>query len=679
MDEKEIFYYALNEFLVYLQKKINRMSTNYINLPRLERISVQNYTLFLKDWSYKLIDGLNLFIGANGLGKTTTTYLIIYGITGVYEDEIDTNYFKQRGNNQDINDNNPSVTIEFAIKDNSILIERYLYQNKIKRLVINEASYDESVENLEIFYNDSLMEYIGISNLGDIVFLLKKFMIRAEEGNYLLWDSLDQSKLIRLIINSPGFEDEYSKIEKEVQKYDTLYRGNQDTKAQFVKRQNDLKIEKEKILNKKQDYQSRKVILEDNETIEEALNNLSLKRQRIFENINYYTDNLKTSDREIEQVSFEIESRNDKIISKEKIFYSSIYSDDKILSAIHKLKNYNICIYCNNKITPKISNQIVETVEISEHCPVCDSKLQKNNEIKSSSKDVSPELNTLKREIDNYQENLLKYKNNKELIIKELYDNYKMLNDLDSELNIKSIDVFTLKQKLADIDKNPGEAITEYDSGIIELQKQIDQYELIIKDNKNKFDREIKKLNRKNDELNETIKSFTSKLNDIFRKYSTSYFNENCSLVHIVQNVRHSKVPLTTFIPEFENKKRNKIGDCSTSERIFLEYLFRFSLIELYNKVTKSKSFFILETSEGAFDLSNTLQLAEALKSYSKNNFPFVVIANFSKTDFLKDLLSPYTNPKERALSFIEFGRLSVQQKKKIKEFNKVLTILKII
>jgi len=66
------------------------MDSSYIILPKLKSICIDGYSLFKKTWSYRFKNGLNIFIGPNGVGKTTTTNLMIYGLIGEYKDEIKT-------------------------------------------------------------------------------------------------------------------------------------------------------------------------------------------------------------------------------------------------------------------------------------------------------------------------------------------------------------------------------------------------------------------------------------------------------------------------------------------------------------------------------------------------------------------------------------------------------------
>jgi len=60
------------------------MDIAYIKLPVVTKIEVQGYGLFKEDLKYEFKKGLNLFIGGNRQGKTTTMYIILYGLIGLH-------------------------------------------------------------------------------------------------------------------------------------------------------------------------------------------------------------------------------------------------------------------------------------------------------------------------------------------------------------------------------------------------------------------------------------------------------------------------------------------------------------------------------------------------------------------------------------------------------------------
>lgn len=658
------------------------MSTekNYISLPSIKKISVRNYSLFTNDWMYDVKKGLNLFIGANGLGKTTSTYLIIYGIVGESGESNFIQYFEQRKNSKEDFDDSGSVTVDFSVGKTFYSIERALDKDCIIKVTIDKTSYvKEEYDNLSEIYFKSLKESVGINEISDILFILKKFMIREEEGNYLLWDPMEQSKLIRLLINYTGFEDKYNRLAIEVQRYDTLHRGQKDERAQFVKRQKELVIKKEEILSENENYLSKTEIEESITSTNEEINSLKDKKQRIYEDITYLTNNRKSFDKEIEELSLQIDLISDKILLTEKKFYQNVYSDEKILSAIYKLKTYHICIYCNKNINEKISTNIIDNIENHNQCPVCKTSLNSDKFTATPPDEIVNEINDLQKEINKLQIHLSDKKEGRKKIENELKIFYDEYNLVERKIAPIFTNFYSLKQSLAKINLNSEELISEYDFDIKALQKQIEKYDDAIDDHKERYELALKKLDKVNKELNSTIEYFNIKLNNIYDKYASEYFNDNCRLeIHEKKNVKTSKVPISTYVPYYNDKLRVDKNDCSTSERLFLEYLFRFSLLELYKELTNNQSFLILETSEGAFDISNTIQLAEAINQFSKKQFPFILISNFSKPDFLNIILSPYEERNTRVLNFLIFSRLTKQQQNGMVEFNKIIEALKL-
>jgi ABC-type multidrug transport system ATPase subunit len=55
--------------------------------------------MFKTDWTFKVQSGMNLMIGINAIGKTTTTNILTYGIVGNHQgvhEDLDPGYFMQR-------------------------------------------------------------------------------------------------------------------------------------------------------------------------------------------------------------------------------------------------------------------------------------------------------------------------------------------------------------------------------------------------------------------------------------------------------------------------------------------------------------------------------------------------------------------------------------------------------
>ncbi|OPC29193.1 hypothetical protein [Elizabethkingia miricola] len=657
------------------------MSTNstFIKLPALRSIQVKNYNLFSKTWKYNIHSGMNLFVGTNGLGKTTTTALIIYGMVGP-DSEIPMDYFENRGGDNN-SSGKPTIILIFNVGDHEFEIHRIITEDTILFLRIDNHQYSsEEYDNIEDVYEGLLKQYTGIGSISDITFLLQKFLIRQEEGNYLIWDNkgADQSKLIRILINETGFQAEYERLAKEVKDLDTKVRGKTDVKAQFTKKINELIMLRNEQLEKRKDYDQRA-------NIENSLNRLKTENEKNIElrdknldNIQYLTDQIRDTDEKIEVISADYELYTDNIKQLESKLFKHIYSDESVLTSIHKLKHYGICIYCNKKPKTGKVEEIVKRLEVRNECPVCESALDLVHPDLDNT-DILTQLEESQIKLRKANEEIQPLEIKKKKLTHELNEMWVIQKKIEKDVNTIAIQIYDLNIQLSKLNKNPEEQITEYDTQIKGLELQVSNYDNEIEPEREKWEIAKEKLNSKNQELNTVINTFEDKLNTIFIKYASKYFMDDCHLTTIERKPKESKISIQSYVPEFEEKTRFEMKNCSTSQRIFLEYLFRISLLELYQQESKNTPFIIMETTEGAFDISSTVQLASAFNEFSKINLPFILITNFSKPDFLLKLSDGIEKSKNRLLNYLDFGNLSDTQKKSMPEFKKVLRSLKLV
>jgi hypothetical protein len=658
------------------------MSSNstFVKLPTLQSIEVENYPLFAKNWKYNVKDGMNLFVGTNGLGKTTTTALIIYGLVGPI-DEIPVDYFENRGAATKDFKNPPLIKITFEVNTHSFEVHRIITKNIITFLKVDDHKYSiDELDNIDEVYEGLLTQYSGIGSLEDVIFLLRRFIVREEEGNYLIWDNKggDQSKLIRILINKTGFEAEFEELAQKVKTIDSSIRGKVDIKAQFTKSINDFEVLREKELEARKDYDQR-FELENSLEVANVENDTNIEiRDKNLENIQYLTDQIRDIDGRIETYSSDYEVCADEIRQLEGKLFKHVYSDEKILTAVHKLKHYNLCIYCNKSPAKTVIEDIVYKLEIKNECPVCASGLDMIHPDLDNS-GLLEKLEALKIKLATAKSEITPLNSQKKQITSELDAIWALQRNLEKEINILSIKQYDLRIKLSNLNKNPEEQITIYDTQIAVLKERVAKYDSEIEPEREKYEKVKKLLDAKNDELNEVINSFEEKFNNIFIKYASKFFKSDCRLTTIERAPTGSKINVKSYVPEFEGKRRVAMKNCSTSERIFLEYLFRLSLLELYATESNTTPFIIMETTEGAFDQSNTRLLATSFNEFSKNSIPFILITNFSKPDFLIELSNGIGKSKDRMLNFLDFGKLDEQHKASKPLFNKTIKALNLV
>lgn len=653
--------------------------TNYVKLPVLKKVEIKNYSLFKDNWEYDLKEGMNIFLGTNGLGKTTTTNLIVYGMVG-YNNNISADYFQNRGNRNEASDH-AVVILEFMAGEHTFTIHRRIEEDTIEYLKIDTEEYfGDDVDNLDEVYEALLVKYTDISSIGDIIFLLNKFLVREEEGNYLLWDNKggDQSKLIRILVNNSGFERQYEIIAKEFKDLDSYVRGQQDIKAQFSKRLAELKEQKEAELNKRTSHTQLKAMMDLLDKTQIEHDKYSGLRDKNLDSINYLITNIKNIESRMEVVASEFEGKSEKVTALESKLFNHVYSDEKVLTAIHKLKHYNLCIYCNKTPKEEVVKAIVKKLEIQNQCPVCDSHLESihpdldNDEVLKELEVVQIELNTFK----STNGELLRQRDDLKRQLDQVWLEQEIV---EKNVNGEAIKLYDLRLKISNLKRNPDEQITIYDNEIVAMQAQIEKYDLEINPAKEKLEKAKKKLNDKNDQQTAVITSFEEDLNKIYENYTSKFFSTKCNLTTVSRKPKESNVNVTSYVPEFEGKKRIEIKSCSTSQRIFLEYLFRLSIIELYAEKSGHTPFIIMETTEGAFDITNTVQLASSFNEFALNAIPFVLICNFSKPDFLNELVKGIQHSKQNVLNYLEFGKLPTQHSAHLKDYKNIIKNLKLI
>lgn len=643
-------------------------NNNYIKLPSLRSIEVKNYSLFKKSWSYKIKDGLNLFLGINGLGKTTTANMIIYGLVGIYE-EITPKYFKSRKHANE--GNAPTVALNFKVGDEDLYVQRNLFSPQIVSFKIGTEEYTkQNTSDINNAYIEKLLELTGVTDLDDLSFLLRYLIIREEEGNFLLWDQEAHSRAIRLLLNYPKFDSEFRQLSEKVRNADSEVRDTQYFLSQLKEDLNTVGNLRNKKLENIREYKSINKIQSAISEAEDNIRRLREKKNEILKNLSYLTDSLNKLETEDEGLAAEADYLNDEVNELEGKMFESIYSSPKVALASHKLMNYRICMFCDNEIPRIDAHRISDIIEQKNHCPVCDSHIKRTTSQKPPSAKSIHELEQLRERIRSIDERRKNFSDNITGLRTDYDSSWEKFHNIESELKKALLNNEDLKIRKASLEEGKEDLTISYDRDIDAYEASINKHEKVIAKAKRKGSKYQNSLESKNSELNDLISSFSYQLNEIFNKYASKYFRGDCVLAPVVgRKSKESRAKLTTFIPKFGGQERRTIDSVSTSERILIETLFRLSILELYYLNTSNAPFIVLETSEGTFDVFMTRKFAEALTAFvAGNKFPFISITNLSKPDFVKTLISKYDKPENRILKFSDFCCFTKEQEENLQE-----------
>lgn len=659
--------------------KGEEMINKYIKLPLILEIEIKNYGLFTKNWNYKFKEGLNFFLGANTLGKTTSVYIILYGITGLPKGNMD--FFTKRLEKSNTN-NMSKVKLKLQIDNNIIDIERNLQNSIITHLSINRKSYNEKDKNIEEIYEKNIKNFTGFSSLDDYRFLLEKLFIREEEGNYLLWDSDDQACILRFLFGSDRLDKEFKNLEKKVTDYDTKWRGQKDIQAQFKKR---LEATKDQRKDTLQRLGAMKI-----DDLERNIKDHEEKFQKLAKDNKYLINKIKTCAQAKKHIlgtisadTSEKEELESEILNLENKLFGSIYSDPKISLASHKLKNYRICMFCNHKLSVNIAQKIIKQIENTQ-CPVCKSTLPLKPKITMSKEERKKAIDQLDKKRKRAADLKITTTKNREKFqktdenLKQYWEKY---TEIENDLTNVTTEIDDFKLRLSDIKK--GKIIKDmavYNRDMEVIQKHINFYENEVNKAKEKYEKTKKQLEELNREFEKSISRLKDNLVKVFNDYSNGFFNKSeLEIQH--DKPRGSKIALPIFRPKINNVIRNNSDQVSKSEGIFLEYVFRMSLCEIFNHITGNAINLMIETSEGVFDIGIIETISELFVKFSNKNYYLVIISNLGRRDFLESLVkkSKLKNISQRMVNFLELGKLSKIQKANLSKYKDLIDDLKSI
>lgn len=191
------------------------MREEKIYLPSLKRVRISNYSLYNGDIDYEFVDGLNLIIGGNGVGKTTFISIIKYALIGLYKKDLDVRVYKGekrliRGKYTNCNtyfrsrteelesDKEGGVELWFNINETEFYVKRSLYDVKIEEAnyikagveykipgkILKQELYKEDgtdrEDSLQYMYEKTVANEANLSDFEDFIFFVNQILLFGE-------------------------------------------------------------------------------------------------------------------------------------------------------------------------------------------------------------------------------------------------------------------------------------------------------------------------------------------------------------------------------------------------------------------------------------------------------------------------------------------------------------------
>lgn len=623
---------------------------NKIYLPNLKSINIKNFSLYPNalDFTYDFIEGVNLIVGGNGVGKTTFISLIKYALIGLYRKHKDSKrylekkivkreqfseeFFRNRMNKEFRLNSEAKVTITFTIRDVTFIVTRNLYDIQLEKVVIkeNDIEYklegavikqhkyekldeEEKVDYLQFLYEQRVAKEANLYEFDDLIFFINEILVFGENRKTILWDSDLQEQLSSKYFNDPELDNRYRNLKMDAKYYDSLSRH----KSEDIRAVN-LVLEKIRVDNteEQKDIDVIKKINELKSSIErksKSLTDIQNERQ-LLETKLKLKSNEKTMKIKEQQ---EIENR---IRNEEKLIYKELWED--LNPEYHIYKKYIIdnksCPLCNTEIEHELYNYIIHN---EGKCILCHKEIKNSETEPTNIKDLKVDMENILINIQNIEREIYRIEDN--------------LKSLDIEFNNTRIRINDLQSKLRNLEfKLNSEKKSDQKQDSLAIRRMLDQIDELEKE-KYKFLDESKKCNEmaKNiaKQMDDERVQITTELTEIFGEFAGSFLKVQCQLTYDNLDGKGSR-----YNPKIKGSVRLYPEELSESQCFFVDHSFRMSLLRLFYT---APAFFICETPESSLDISYEINAANIFLKYLDKPNSLILTSNLNNSKFLEYII----------------------------------------
>ena len=640
--------------------------SNNIFLPQLKRVGIYNYSLYNTDIEYNFIDGINLIIGGNGVGKTTFVNIVKYSLIGLYKNDLvvrnyqgekrfnretyrNTNvYFRNRMKGLP-SDQNAYVELEFQLNDCVFYVKRSLYDT-----ILLEAKYIEKgevhlVEGEPLrqdayskFDNDSdvdktqYLQYnyemivarkANMTDFNDFIFFVNQILMFGEDRNTVLWDENIQERLLSNYLNDPTLESKRKEYTFEAKYQDSISRHKQE-EIKAIRRVLD-QISSDSSTNNAS-YDTQKIVLEI-EKYEKRLETLEKDATEIHRNAHLIHKKISDLSVKINSKEQEINGLESKLLSQ---YWPGI--NPKYMTYKKQYKINHICPMCNS---PVESDNEEDDENI---CFLCHSNIHLSSDnnlsiLKSELADLLNRRQSLEIEVMKLEKDLDNIDKNIRRIRLNLFELKNQLRELGGEFELKSkVDESTTKET----------SYVAMVKRIQELTLEKDDAQMKCEDLKNKCS-EIVSL------IEQNLIDSTQNISEIFKQFAEAFLRLPCYLTLDISEKKKIKI----FIPIIDGQMRTDSEELSESQRFFIDYSFRMSILaHFYN----GPSFYICETPDASLDLSYEENAANTLLKYLEKPNTLILTSNLNNSTFILNIIQKCQ--KVNVINLLKYGKVSQVQ-----------------
>lgn len=637
-----------------------------IFLPELISIELQNFTLYPKGLSYKydFINGANLILGGNGMGKTTFVNIIKYAIIGHYKKPFDytrtykdriiekrilypIDYFKNRMDSQIVLENKAKVIIKFKINQNLFIVERDLENIILSSLSINNQqingglipqlkyeslSEEAKINYLQYKYEISIEKYSGLS-FDDLIFFVNEILFFGEDHKTILWNdgitgSDVQNELFNKYFNSPELDKQRQESQRQAKYFDSLSRH----------RSEDIRAIR-KVLDKVTKGQTGQ---------EDSINEI-LKIKKEIDGIESKIDKVQKFrvDNDI-KISLVQNKLNELSIEANELETKKNRTESKLVSKVWEtlhpqydtftknIKSNHICPICN-----KPNEVLLKTVLDNPNCCfACGTKLEEisNKELNNEYNIIVSQYKTIHQEIQFNQRE-----------IRRIDDESR---NFDIEFRALEVKKRQLQAKLRTLEfskskNNENSDLQAFYDEISKLDKEKEIYQ-------EKSKQEIAKAEEFSKEIENQITQNASKFSTWFSSFAESFLGVKCSLTFDDLTGQGRR-----FYPVIDGRIRLYEEELSESQRFFIDHSFRMSILSFFYT---TPTFYIVETPDSSLDISYEKNAAAVFLQFLQQPNSLIITSNLNNNTFINYIVDNNDGIMVSMVGLLDIAKQSIIQ-----------------
>ena len=625
-----------------------------IKLPVLTGLRVTDYGLFPgmpngEGITWQFQPGLSLFIGINGLGKTTLLMMILRSLTGPYDltssgvpealgvslPEVPVmlrqpgiKYFAQR-----VSDGaeNARVALSATVDGSSLEIVRRLSDLSLESLRLENKSIElvGNRQNRERKFQSLLTELMGVGSFVDVLLILHHIILFHENRPGALWNSNTQRHLLRALCLDRNDATRVANLEHEVQSADSKARN---IHALITNTRKDLDKEMQRLAG------ANGIVAELN--AEQAIHDAELEQISLL-GTDLQRLEAERQDARLAFVRAKLE-REESLAAVEKTKYKRLFQlfpsmEDTIRFVMSRIMADDRCLVCNSDAAEK---RLQLDAEIGKgHCPICGAKPDFPDtvispvEFEQAKLDKAIQrLRLAKQEVDNKSNQLSESTDEFNRTIQEI----SRLRDSTSERTLKHS---KLRAELPQTEK-----IKNYQQTLDTLEKQHAESEAIcstlMKELRDLLNDKEKILTEKSTELIEAFSRLTSALlvDDVRLVQDTVQpgYLQARGLMGDDVNVPAFKAEMTAA-NHAGYVRRNTPENVSESQRELIDLAFRLALAQVL--ASTDSCTFVMETPEASLDGLAMRRVGRALAGFAaENQNRLIVTSNLTNTGIVASL-----------------------------------------